>query len=431
MSQIQAISRNDVDLICAAQVIPSIPIALKELIENSLDAGATNIDVRLVNHGVDLFEVKDNGSGVAAEDIMQLTKGHFTSKLSSFQDLDEVSTFGFRGEALSSLCTVGKMTILTKHRTSKMGTKVDYNVNGKVERSKHVAAQVGTTVTIENIFEETFPVRRKSLIKNAKKEFVKILSLLHQYSLCTLNVRISVIHCKNGKRESILNISEKSSVRDKIVNIFGPEQARNLIEVEEFTVHADGFSIGGFISTCCHGAGKSHNRHQFFFVQNRPVDLKSGAKIINEIYHQFNRNQYPFFVFKVSSRTSGKIDVNLTPDKRKILIEREMDLWQALKEKLQSLFEKLAPPKIESLSRLQKKISIKEISNPAVEEKGEPIPIEKPYTLPTQPKQILEEKPKLSKVIDPNSIKIGQVNHHEPYFAHKLADGWPSITFVF
>ena len=277
---------------------------------------------------------------------MSTASKHHTSKLQKFEDLDEVATFGFRGEALSSLCATSKLQVITRCSNARLGTKLVFDTEGKIVLSKQIASQIGTTVSVEDIFDK-FPVRRKELLKNVKKEFVKVISILQAYALCAPeNVRINAVNTKNGgKRETILNISEKGDLRDKIVNIFGPEQEKNMVEVSYFSVDKNsGFGIEGFISSCCHGKGRSRGDRQFFFVQNRPCDLSSGVKAINEMYHQYNRHQYPFFVFKITSSTKGNIDVNLTPDKRRILLQKETFLWQALKEKLKLIFDKIAPP---------------------------------------------------------------------------------------
>ena len=180
-------------------------------------------------------------------------------------------------------------------------------------------------------------------MKNAKKEFVKVVSILQSYGLCAQDCRINAVNVKKGdKRETILNISQKGELSDKIVNIFGPQQEKDMVPVS--LLNNEGFDIEGFISTCCHGKGRSRGDRQFFFVQNRPCDLPGGVKAINEVYHQYNRHQYPFFVFKITSKTKGSIDVNLTPDKRKVLLEKETSLWQALKEKLKTIFDAIAPP---------------------------------------------------------------------------------------
>ncbi|XP_045483911.1 putative postmeiotic segregation increased 2-like protein 1 isoform X3 [Pieris rapae] len=115
---IKPINKDTVHKICSGQVVVSLAIAVKELLENSLDAGATNVDIRLKNYGIDLIEVSDNGTGVTEDNMAALTLKYHTSKLNDYSDLLGVTSFGFRGEALSSLCSLANLTIITRHQTS-------------------------------------------------------------------------------------------------------------------------------------------------------------------------------------------------------------------------------------------------------------------------------------------------------------------------
>ena len=155
-------------------------------------------------------------------------------------------------------------------------------------------------------------------------------------------MRINAVSNKSGKNESILSIAEKGSLLDKIIEIFGQKQGESVVDIEK--VKVGDFALSGFISTCQLSQGRSKPDRQFFFVNNRPCELPKGSKAINEIFHQFNRYQYPFCVILITSDIQGNVDVNLTPDKRQIFIERESVIWDALKNKLKEIFDKIAPP---------------------------------------------------------------------------------------
>nr|CAD7445457.1 unnamed protein product [Timema bartmani] len=144
-SIIQAINKDTVHQICSGQVVLNLATAVKELVENSLDAGATSIDVRLKEFGSELIEVTDNGCGVEEHNFQGLTLKHHTSKLREFSDLTTVETFGFRGEALSSLCALSNLTIITCHKGASCGTKLEFDRKGLITSCRSHARQVSTS----------------------------------------------------------------------------------------------------------------------------------------------------------------------------------------------------------------------------------------------------------------------------------------------
>lgn len=167
---IKAIDKHSVHQICSGQVVLTLATAVKELVENSIDAGATNVDVRLKECGAELVEVSDNGKGVEDANFEGLTLKHHTSKLRDFSDLIHVETFGFRGEALSSLCALSDLSVVTCHESSQVGTKLVFDQKGHlVQKSPHPRQQ-GTTVSLQQLF-YTLPVRHKEFQRNIKKEY--------------------------------------------------------------------------------------------------------------------------------------------------------------------------------------------------------------------------------------------------------------------
>ena len=171
--------------------------------------------------------------------------------------------------------------------------------------------------------------------------------ILQSYGLAAKGVRINATSIKNKSYDSIMHINGKGSLINNITDIFGPKQSDTLEKFE--TLEAGDFMIEGQINTCQHGKGRSKPDRQFFFVNNRPCDLPNGSKSLNEIYHQFNRYQYPFSAIFISTKVQGNVDVNLTPDKRKIFIENESRIWDAFKTKLQQFYDKIAPPDLENV----------------------------------------------------------------------------------
>ena len=186
-------------------------------------------------------------------------------------------------------------------------------------------------------------MRQKELTKNIKREYAKMVFILHSYGLAAKGVRINATSARKSS-ENIMSIDGKGSVLDNVTDIFGPKQSETLVRLEEFAI--GDFSIDGYISTCQHGKGRSKPDRQFFYVNNRPCELTNAAKAINEIFHQYNRYQYPFCAIFLKTEIQGKFDVNLTPDKRKVFIEKEAQIWEVFKVRLSEIFDKLAPPEI-------------------------------------------------------------------------------------
>lgn len=177
-SVIKPINRGVVHRICAGQVILDLSSAVKELVENSLDAGATSIEIALRDYGKESFQVVDNGCGISPNNFKVLTLKHHTSKLNDFPDLQSLTTFGFRGEALSSLCTLGNLTVETRTKNESVATHMTYDHSGLLVAEKKTARQVGTTVTVKNLF-CNLPVRSKEFSRNIRKEYGKLVSLLN------------------------------------------------------------------------------------------------------------------------------------------------------------------------------------------------------------------------------------------------------------
>lgn len=350
---IKPIDRKSVHQICSGQVVLSLSTAVKELVENSVDAGATNIDLRLKDYGMDLIEVSDNGCGVEEENFEGLTLKHHTSKIQEFADLTQVETFGFRGEALSSLCALSDVTISTCHASAKVGTRLVFDHNGKILQKSPYPRPRGTTVSVQQLF-YTLPVRHKEFQRNIKKEFAKMVQVLHAYCIISSGVRVT---CTNqvgqGKRQPVVSTSGGASIKENIGSVFGQKQLQSLISFvqlppsdsvcEEFGLSCSDalhnlFCISGFISRCTHGVGRSSTDRQFFFINRRPCDPAKVSRLVNEVYHLYNRHQYPFVVLNISV-DSECVDINVTPDKRQILLQEEKLLLAVLKTSLIDMFD--------------------------------------------------------------------------------------------
>ncbi|XP_017157195.1 mismatch repair endonuclease PMS2 isoform X2 [Poecilia reticulata] len=379
---IRAIDKHSVHRICSGQVVLSLATAVKELVENSIDAGATNVEVKLKECGAEQIEVSDNGKGVEEANFEGLALKHHTSKLRDFSDLIHVETFGFRGEALSSLCALSDLSVITCHGSSQVGTKLVFDHKGHLVQQSPCPRQQGTTVTLQQLF-YTLPVRHKEFQRNIKKA----------YCIVSTGVRIT---CSNqtgqGKRSAVLSTGGSHSMRDDIGAIFGPKQLQSLLPfrqvspseniMEEYGLK-DGdlpkqlFTISGFVSTGDHGVGRSASDRQFFFINSRPCDPVKVSKLVNEVYHMYNRHQYPFVALNIAV-ASDCVDVNVTPDKRQIFLQEEKLLLAILKSSLINMYE-AGVNKISLNNTLTVSSASKEVHHP-VEDKAEPAETNQPGT---------------------------------------------------
>lgn len=311
-------------------------------------------EVRFKNQGLDSIEVQDNGGGIAPQNYDSLALKHYTSKLSTYSDLDTLQTFGFRGEALSSLCALSRFSVVTCLQSDvPKGTRLEFETSGKLKGTGVVAAQKGTTVFVENLF-HNLPVRRRELERNIKREWNKVMSLLNQYACIQTALKFTVSQQPNkGKRIVLFSTKGNPTTRENIVNVFGAKTIGALINLDlkfeletttgqKWTAQADDSSkeivVRGFVSRPAHGEGRQTPDRQMFFVNGRPCGLPQFAKVFNEVYRSYNASQSPF-IFADIQLDTHLYDVNVSPDKRTILLHEQNRMLDNLKDSLTELFE--------------------------------------------------------------------------------------------
>lgn len=332
---IRPLNKGVVHRICAGQVILDLSSAVKELVENSLDAGATSIEVSLKEYGLESFQVIDNGSGISPKNFRVLSLKHHTSKLNGFQDLESLTTFGFRGEALSSLCALGDLTIETRTSSEVVAAHLTYDRSGLLTAEGKSARQVGTTVTVKKLF-SYLPVRSKEFQRNIRKEYGKLIGLLNAYALVAKGVRLICTNT-NGKnaRSVVLKTQGGASLKENIITLFGTSTFSCLEPVRVSIT--DDCMVEGFVSKSGYGSGRHIGDRQFFFANGRPVDAPKVGKLVNELYRGANSRQYPVAILDFSIPTRA-YDVNVTPDKRKIYFSNESTILQSLRETLEKIY---------------------------------------------------------------------------------------------
>ncbi|XP_040004365.1 PMS1 protein homolog 1 isoform X2 [Xiphias gladius] len=332
---------DTVRLLSSTQVITSVVNVLKELMENSLDAGASSIDIILENYGLDRIEVRDNGLGIKAADTSVMAMRHFTSKISSHEDLQRLETYGFRGEALGSVCAVAEVAVTTKTVEDDISTQYTLSFTGEVVSQKPSHLGQGTTVSVLKLF-KNFPVRRQyySSTKKCKEELKKVQDLLMAYAIIKPDLRLTLVHNK-------VVVWQKAKVADHrsaLLATLGPSAVANLLPChhhqEQPEIILDGFfpKPGADYSS----TSSSSPDKMFIFVNNRPVHHKDIMKLLRQRYTaQYPgdpaRNRYPTLVLKITVSASS-VDVNLTPDKTQVLLHNKEAVLTAVEALLVSLY---------------------------------------------------------------------------------------------
>jgi len=312
--------------------------------------------VRFKNNGLDSIEVQDNGDGISSNNYETIALKHYTSKLSTYSDLTTLQTFGFRGEALSSLCALSRFSIITcVAADAPKGTRLDFEVSGKLKGTGVVASQKGTTVVVEQLF-NNLPVRRRELERNIKREWGKVMGVLGQYACIQTGIKFSVTQQPTkGKKTTLFSTKGKQSTRENIVNVFGAKTLTALVPLDlELEMEATSTTnqkwstqeaggdkkihIIGHISRPASGEGRQTPDRQMFFVNARPCGLPQVAKAFNEVYKSYNGSQSPFIFANIELDTH-LYDVNVSPDKRTILLHDQSRMLESLKTALIELFE--------------------------------------------------------------------------------------------
>jgi DNA mismatch repair protein MutL len=305
MGIIKLLDTSLINTIAAGEVIESPYSVVKELVENSLDAGATQIQIESVNAGLRKLVISDNGSGIAEEDLDLTIQRHATSKISQIRDLETILTYGFRGEALSSVAAISKLTLESGTSESSFAHQI-YCENGSIIKKQIVRGFKGTTIIVEDLFYNT-PVRRKFL-KAEKSEERKLRSTIETIALAKNEVGFSFT--QNNKK--VLHIKTEDR-KERIVSIFGETIRDRLLPV---SLEHRGIVANGFISDP--DFYKSNRTGQYIFVNDRPIDLKYSSYLLKKAYDELlpaNVHPWCFLFFTIDP---NRIDVNVHPAKKEI-----------------------------------------------------------------------------------------------------------------
>nr|XP_045003901.1 PMS1 protein homolog 1 isoform X1 [Jaculus jaculus]XP_045003902.1 PMS1 protein homolog 1 isoform X1 [Jaculus jaculus]XP_045003903.1 PMS1 protein homolog 1 isoform X1 [Jaculus jaculus]XP_045003904.1 PMS1 protein homolog 1 isoform X1 [Jaculus jaculus] len=326
------LSAATVRLLSSSQIITSVTSVVKELIENSLDAGATSIDVRLENYGFDKIEVRDNGEGIKAIDVPVTAVKYYTSKINSHEDLGNLTTYGFRGEALGSICSIAEVLITTRTADDDFSTQYVLDDSGHILSQKPSHLGQGTTVTALKLF-KNLPVRKQfySTAKKCKDELKKIQDLLISYGILKHDVRIVFVHNK----AVIWQKSRVSDHRMALMSVLGTAVMSNMESCQHRCEESQIYLHGFFPKPDADHNSTSllTSERSFIFINSRPIYQKDILKLIRHYYNlkclKESTRLYPIFFLKIDVPTAD-VDVNVTPDKSQVLLQNKESVLIAL-----------------------------------------------------------------------------------------------------
>jgi DNA mismatch repair protein MutL len=307
MSSIRPLSPELVNQIAAGEVIERPASVVKELAENSLDAGARRIDIDIEQGGMRLIRVRDDGAGIAAGELALAVAPHATSKIASFDDLVRVASMGFRGEALASIASVSRMSIASRRLPDGHGARIEAGATPVPQPAAH---PVGTTVEVRDLF-HAVPARRKFL-RSERTEFGHIDELVRSLALARPDVEFRLVH--NGKPVRMLKpATDESAQLVRAGELLGDAFAGNCLRIEQA---AAGLRLAGWIGLPT--ASRAQADHQYFHVNGRLVRDRSVAHAVRQAYADvLFHGRHPAFVLFLELDPAA-IDVNVHPAKREV-----------------------------------------------------------------------------------------------------------------
>ncbi len=315
MSKVKLLDTVTINKIAAGEVVERPASCVKELIENAIDASANRIEVEILEGGKTLIRVTDNGVGMSIEDAALALRRHATSKLSSVEDLQSISTLGFRGEALPTIAAVSNLTLQTRSTNSELGVKIKVS-GGKILDTNDIGCKLGTTILVENLFFNV-PARFKFL-KTTQTEAGKIHDFIVKLALSRPDISFKFI---NGNR-AVLMTPGNGKLLDTLTAIYGVELANSLLDVK---FSAGDFEISGYVSKP--NFLTSYRSRQTFIVNGRVIANKTIYKAIDEGYKSLvSKTGYPLVVLKIDV-PQNSIDVNVHPQKIEVKFQDEGALF--------------------------------------------------------------------------------------------------------
>lgn len=318
MGKIVLLDDLTINKIAAGEVIERPANVVKELVENSIDAGATKVSVEIKDGGKTLIKITDNGNGIALEDIPNALERHATSKINKIEDLEHTYTMGFRGEALASISSISTMTLITKTQEAETGAEIIAKA-GNIIESREVASQTGTTIIVEELFFNT-PVRYKFLKQDAT-EFRYIKEWLQKCAIANPNISIKL----TNDNKFVFSTSGNGKLKDIIYQFYGKEISDNIIDVD---YENNGIKVTGVIGNTRIAKDTRHN--QLVYLNKRNIQ---NAVVTNSADQAFKGStgigKYGFFILNLDM-PADYYDVNVHPTKSEVRFKDEDTIYRTV-----------------------------------------------------------------------------------------------------
>ena len=318
MGNIVLLDDLTINKIAAGEVIERPASVIKEMVENSIDAGATNITVEIKNGGISYIKVSDNGKGIAQDDLEIAFERHATSKIRSADDLDTVTSMGFRGEALASIASIANVEMVSKTQEQEIGYRVVVEA-GNVLEKEEAGCKTGTTITVRNLFFNT-PVRYKFL----KKDYTEsgyIEDAITRIALVNPNIAIKLIN--TGK--TVIQTNGSGDIKNVIYSIYGKDIANGIMEV---SYKYEDINIVGVVGKP--EIARSNRSNQLFFVNKRYIKDKTLTAATEQAYKGLIPiGKFGFVILNIEMNPA-KVDVNVHPAKLEVRFEEENKIFQAI-----------------------------------------------------------------------------------------------------
>lgn len=314
------LDQKTINKIAAGEVVERPASVVKELIENSIDAQATEISIFIEGYGLDLIRVVDNGLGMNSQDAALAWKSHTTSKLKVVEDLESIASLGFRGEALASIASVSMMEMITREKKALTGTFVRIK-GGNLELIEERECSVGTTIVIRNLFYNV-PARKKFL-KTPTTELGHILEIANRQALIHPEIHFKLQHNK----ATLLNSPRSSNTLEPFISIFGVDFAKQMFPVN---FEKDGIQITGF--TSAPSLSRASRDYEMLYVNKRYIRSKTIFEAVEEAYKTLlMKHRYPVVLLNIHIESS-KVDVNIHPTKREVRFGESRAVYDIVKE---------------------------------------------------------------------------------------------------
>lgn len=317
MGKINLLESSIFNRIAAGEVVERPASIVKELVENSIDAGANQISIEIINGGIDSITITDNGSGIELDSVETAFLPHATSKITTVDDLENIATLGFRGEALPSIASISIVELSTKSQSEEIGTRILFR-GGIKEKQEHIDCNVGTKICVQNIFFNT-PARRKFL-KKPKGEEAEITYVIS--GLIIANPNISFKYFADDK---LIYSTSGNGLEDCIYTVYSAKIAQNLIPVD---YRLNNINVKGYISLP--SETKSNRTYQYTIVNGRLINNSTITTAVMQAYgSRLMKRMFPVFALDIIM-PFDTIDVNVTPSKTDVRFSNSKEVFSAV-----------------------------------------------------------------------------------------------------